>query len=483
MAHALRKLSLLMGAFLGVLLIVGLPTWGQEAVEPSGEIATAECYGHHKQEGFRSMDLFPTVVTEVPKGQQFTFQLTIKNPWLNDLQRTVGYVNTSDAPGLSFPGARDPVAAALDGTAQNGAAGPTHPLTVDANATQLVVSMVGQAANVPGPLGSRANGVDYALALESPDGSIKLTDTTQKVPESSPAVTNGRTTQLISVDQTNLTKGGIGAWKATVRYNGIQPTGTYKLAATVYYNLSQVQELVVAGPALLKPGESFTFSFTINAKDVEALQKMRYGGRATAYHAHTDKAIGDLGDYDKWNTMEFKTGATLSMGSANVAKGNSVSLMEPVLRRWGQVLGFTGAFLIIPSLVFGGTLGKQTVEPLNSMFGGARRRVLFHNSMSFWLLGVALLHMFLFFYEAFWNWSHGLVWGGLSLAAMVGLGVTGAMQRSFVARWGFTRWRFIHFAMGILVFVFVLIHVTVDGSHLAPIRNALLGVDPSRVGS
>ena len=286
----------------------------------------------------------------------------------------------------------------------------------------------------------------------SPDGQTKIGDPTQKSP---PTAGAGRHAASVKVDQTNVTRAGPGTWKANVKYQGFAPTAAYKLSYTVYYNLSQSKELVLNGPALLKPGEQYTFSFTVNAKDVEALQSMRYGGRGEAYHQHTDKSIGDEGDYDKWNTIQFQTGSTLKIGSINVDAGGSVSLFEPVLRRWGQVLGFAGSFLIIPSLVFGGTFGKSTVEPLNAWFGGARRRVLFHNSMSFWLLGIATLHMFLFFYEAFWNWSHGLVWGGLALASMIGLGVTGATQRSFVARWGFTRWRFVHFAMGILVVVFV----------------------------
>ena len=195
------------------------------------------------------------------------------------------------------------------------------------------------------------------------------------------------------------------------------------------------------GPALLKPGEQSTFTFTVVAKNADSLQLMRYGGRANAHHQHTDKSIGDDGTYDKWNTLPaFKLGPTLVEGGQDVAtQGATVSLLEPVLRRWGQVLGIASSFLVIPSLVFGGTFGRKTVDWTNGWFGSARRRVLFHNSLSFWLLGVALLHMFIMFYEAFWPWSHGLVWGGLALASMIGLGVTGATQRQFVARWGFTR--------------------------------------------
>lgn len=472
-----RTKVLFLGAGVALLLLLlTIPSWAQEAVEPQGELATAECYGHHKQEGFRSMDLFPQSITEVPKGQAFTFKLTIKNPWLADLKNTVGYVNISGAPGLSFPGAKDPTSASLNGTVSNG--GSTNmPIPVEANATSILVTLAGTPAGTP--LDSRVNTADYALTVESPDGTVKIGDKGTGNVGQPPA---GRTSRTVVVDQANLTKAGAGAWKAIVSYSGVQPQGAFKLAATTYYNLSQSSELAMPGPALLKPGESYTFTFTILAHDASQLQNLRYGGRTTSYHQHTDRATGDNGDYDKWNTMPLQLGSTLVIGSATVTDTSSVSLLEPVLRRWGQVIGFWGAFLVIPSLVFGGTFGKSTVQPLNTLLGSPRRRVLFHNSMSFWLLGISILHTLIFFYEAFWPWSVGLVWGGLSLAAMVGLAVTGATQRQFVARWGFARWRFVHFAMGILVFVFVLIHIMVDGSHFAAIRTFFFGVNPSKTG-
>jgi hypothetical protein len=257
-----------------------------------------------------------------------------------------------------------------------------------------------------------------------------------------------------------------------VTYRGSAPEARYALESVVYYNLSRATELTLRGPESLPPGGTHAFRFTLLAKDVEALQRMRVGGRGMAYYLHNDPNTQNEGTYDKWNTLQFETGTELSVEDADVVPVE-LNLLGPVFRRWGQVLGFAGSFLIIPSLVFGGTFGKGSVSFLNRAMGGPRTRVLFHNSMSFWLLGVSLLHMLLFLYESFWNWSHGLVWGGLSLACMIGLGVTGATQRSFVARWGFNRWRFVHFSMGFLVVVFVLVHVLADGSHLAPVREWL----------
>ncbi|HVM45110.1 MAG TPA: ferric reductase-like transmembrane domain-containing protein, partial [Candidatus Thermoplasmatota archaeon] len=288
-----------------------------------------------------------------------------------------------------------------------------------------------------------------------------------------PSLVFGGTFGKSSVVTMNKWFGGPGTWKLTVAYRGWDAQGSYDLFTGVYYNVTGL--VIMPGPALLAPNEQHTFTFKLKVKDVEGLQRMRYGGVAVAYHEHTDKNIDNDGNYDKWNTMQFETGAQLRLSGEAFTVGPAVDTLGPVFRRWGQVLGFAGAFLIIPSLVFGGTFGKSSVVTMNKWFGGPRRRVLFHNSMSFWLLGVALLHTLLFLYEAFWNWSHGLLWGGLALACMIGLGVTGATQRSFVARWGFNRWRFVHFAMGVLVVVFVLVHMLADGSHLAPIRSAFFG--------
>jgi hypothetical protein len=474
-----RKLLLLGGAALAVLLLVGVPSLGQSLLDPQGELATADCYGHHKQEGFRSMDLFPKVLDEVPKGQAFPVELTIKNPWLHQLKDVSAYVNISDAPGLEFPGAKPPVelnktGEAAGATTQGMAYGKTDYKTQAlTGATEIYASVVGAPTTVPGGIlqpGRVANNSDYHIVFTGPGGAKVEAD--PKTPAAYDI--NSQDHQRIvaaHVNTSTLLAAGPGEWTASVMHGSAVST-TYDLYMATYYNASQNTELVMKGPALLDPGQSYTFKFQVIAKNVESLQRMRYGGRADAHHVHTDRAIGDDGLYDKWGTMELHTGAKLSYGQGGVDTQGSggVSVFEPVLRRWGQVLGFAGSFLIIPSLVFGGTFGRGSVTWMNKWFGGPRRRVLFHNSMSFWLLGVASLHMFIYFYEAFWVWSAGLVWGGLALAAMVGLGVTGATQRRFVARWGFNRWRYVHFAMGILVVVFTLIHMVADGSHFAAIR-------------
>lgn len=477
--RTLRNALFLLLAGAAVLLVVGLPTLGQGVTDPAGEQTLAECYGHHKEQGFRSMDLFPTIIEQAPKGQSFPFKLTIRNPWLHELHDIYGYVNISNAPGLSFPGERepeiaDPIAQAVERTLGEPRTF-SYPIPVDANATELIVDVGG----TPDSLGDapllqgRRN--DYDLQLVSPKGDI-IVEGAPEPPEDLVGAPPPTIYEQYRIDYQNLTRAGVGEWTANVRFTGPEE-GTFTLRSAVYYNLSKSTELrLPATPGKLLSGETATVEFTINAKDIDDLQYLRYGGIALAYHDHSDANTEDEGDYNKWNTFPMAMGAELRLADGGVAISDaSIDTLSPIFRRLSQVLGFASSFLLIPSLVFGGTFGKGSVTLLNRVLGTPRRRVLFHNSLSFWLLGLSLLHMLLLFYESQWGWSHGLVWGGLALACMIGLGITGATQRSFVARWGFTRWRFIHFAMGILVAVFVLVHAVADGTHLAPVRELIPG--------
>jgi hypothetical protein len=221
---------------------------------------------------------------------------------------------------------------------------------------------------------------------------------------------------------------------------------------------------------VLKPNEVATYSFQLKAADAPGTVSIFYGGMAVAHHEHSDPNAEDFGNFTKWSTLTFDVGENHVVGTASLLVG--VRDPGPLMRSWAQVLGFAGAILLVPALVFGGTFGPKSVNAFNRLLG-PRRRVLWHNSTSFALLAVALIHMTVFLIEQFWTWTHGMLWGGLAIAAMIGLGVSGATQKRFVARWGFERWRFVHFALGIMTVAFVILHMLLDGSHLAPVREAV----------
>ena len=459
--------------------VVALPGIAQSLTEPAGEVTTARCYAHHKTEGYRSMDLFPDVITQVAVSQEFPLRLTVRNPWLHELRDITAYVNLSGAPGVFVEGGEEPREDTTSGTFTDG--NPTtfvqrqYSVPVRRNASELYVAVNGEEGEDVGLPRVPDSRNDFDLVVAGPDGS-RFEGPDPDPDPSGPADTSRQYEptwqEQVRVPQSALTAAGPGDWTVTLRYRGGDSDANFDLFTGTYYNQTGLVLLPWSGT--LGPNEAHTFEFTLRATDEGDVQALKYGAMGNAFYDHTDSNTEDEGVHDKFNTMTFELGSEYVVGAA-VVSGGGADTLGPILRRWGQVLGFAGSFLILPSLVFGGTFGKGTVTRLNEAFGGPRRRVLFHNSMSFWLLGLSVFHMFLFLYESFLNWSHGLIWGGLSLACMIGLGVTGATQRQFVARWGFNRWRFIHFAMGILVFVFVLIHLTADGTHLAAVREVLFG--------
>jgi hypothetical protein len=143
-------------------------------------------------------------------------------------------------------------------------------------------------------------------------------------------------------------------------------------------------------------------------------------------------------------------------------------------RQWGFLLGWLGFFLVPPSLLLGGTFGSRSVRALNRFSGSARQRVLWHNALSYALLGVGLTHMTFFLLEVTYNYTIGLVWGSLTLAAILGLGVTGALQTRIAKQYGYATWRFTHFLLGMLVVVGLTLHVVVDGVDLQFLRDFFL---------
>lgn len=478
----LRLLVPLLAAAAAVALLAS-PALGQAELKgKQGEISDARCYGHHREEGFRSMDLFPVTVTSVAKGEQFEFELTVRNPWLHEIRDLYGFVNISGIPGATFLGAKDPVRLTESGTLGAGSVGPlpvgtvpvaprstaAHDFMVEDNATEIHAVLTG----APGATGGNV----WALQITAPSGESWVTTTRSFDQDFEGGAANVATLKL---SYANVTTGGTGGWSATAIYaRGAEPQADYTLDLTTYYNLSRATELRVKGPPLLEKRESATLRFTVVAPpDALAEGRLVFGGIAHAYHEHTDPNAEDDGVYLKWSSLSFPVAdQTVIAGQGAVP----VLVLDPgpIMKSWGQVLGFAGSFLLLPALFLGGTFGTGSVRAFNSLLGSPRRRVLWHNASSYLLLVVSLLHMFLFLFEHFWNWEVGLIWGGLSLAAMIGLAVTGAFQRRFVAKWGFERWRFTHFSLGTIVVGFVLVHMLADGTHLAFARE-WLGTSPA----
>lgn len=455
-----------------------------------GETSDAQCYGHHREEGFRSMDLVLTeTIQEVAAGEPFEFRMVVRNPWLHELLDVDAFVNTSRAPGIVFPGAKDPAPISFEGSLQLNPQTPaaaTSPLEVEPNATLILARLAGDT----GPL---ENG-DFDLRIVSPDGDVYAGP--------GDSFTNWRPgrsfgDEVLAIPYANITQGGDGAWTVEVTYaGGTLPQAGFEVTGAVYYNLSRSTELFVQGPERLAPGASYEFVFTLIAEgaaevapedalpdedfdpfeaEVPGVPERRevamvYGGRAIAYNKHTDPNAEDFGNYTKYATTTFALGTQTVYGEGGAIETDALLQLGPTMRAWGEVIGFAASMVLVPAIVLGGVFGRGSITTLNRAFGGARRRVLFHNASSYGLLGFSLAHMLVLLLEPVWPWTHGLLLGSLALACMVGLALTGAFQRRLVVAWGFPRWRFVHFAMGVLMVLFVAAHLVVDGTHFEPIR-------------
>ncbi len=430
----------------------------------------ATCMDCHLAEGMVFVDQYPEHVTEVPAGEVFTVNVTIQNPWLHHIENaTVGF-DLSDTDRLEFAGDRAPLHLEEDGSVAQAGGTTEVPFEVASGATEALVSVVGDD-------GSGLN--DWDLVLRSPEGSSfpGTQDGFQDSLEGEPTHRD-----RVALDQSQLLEGGVGNWTAEVTMErGSAPANTFTLRAHVYYNLSSAEVIHVGGSPRLDQGEQHTFTVRIKALNETGPATLGTNVTLLATAEVPDEHprsgipnIQNVGSRWEYSNQTFEVGDELVKSTPEVQE---VSLgVNPIilLRSYAFILGWVSAALLPFALVLGGTFGRGSIGWLNDLMG-ARRRVLWHNAASYGLLIVALLHMGAFLFEPTREWTKGLLFGGLALASLMGLAFTGTLQKSMVKRYGFSAWRFVHLSLAILMVLFVLLHLTVDGTDLQFIRDWFAG--------
>lgn len=143
-----------------------------------------------------------------------------------------------------------------------------------------------------------------------------------------------------------------------------------------------------------------------------------------------------------------------------------------------EIIGYIAGILILASMWTGGIFGRGSRRRQNRIFGTAKRRVAFHNFLSYGILLFAVIHLVLFLLEINYHWALGLIWGGLGILAMLGLGVTGALQIPMIRAWGHGAWRWTHFGLAIATLLFTIVHILLDGTHFGDLQDTLGWVDP-----
>lgn len=433
------------------------------------DLDLANCFGHHAADvpPFKTtMHVLPDTLVEVPASGPFTYVVTITNAWKHEMQNVRVGLDISKMPNVAFEGEELPFQAGVPGTVAFQEESEPVPFPVGVNATSLTVTLEG----APGALGVN----DLDLIVAPPSGRTLFAASDQ----STDALTGGAPwNEELVLDaeaiRNETAVSGAADWNARVAFpQGSGPDAEFTLTIDVAYDLTRNPERFVFGPNL-KVGESAEFRFELRAGGVSSGE---IGVRAVgmAFYNHNDPQAVDNGNYSKTAKASLRIGSQFSR--TQVQLGAGVVVLDPlqrVLRQYGFLLGFTGFFLIGPSLLLGGAFGTQTVRWMNQFSGSARQRVLWHNGLSYILLAIGVTHATIFLLETTYHWTVGVIWGGLTLSSFIGLGITGALQTRIVKTYGYSAWRFTHFMMGFLALFFAILHVVVDGVDFVWLRDAL----------
>lgn len=456
----LRRAVLLLAA-VGLVVAVGPPAWGQD-------IPRATCLDCHEGEGMEYAVIRSTPFIEVPVGETQSLGVTVANPWLHDITGALVTVNLTDAPGLSF---ETPEPIHREETTTVGLQEPVNfTFPVETGATGVVATM----EQPPDESEQGLNDVDTELVLPDdsrvtgPDDGIRTEGIGSGNPEQpTPAQPVER---LIVEDTEQLTT--TGEWTFSLNREAGSEDDEIAVTIDVYYNASRL--LSQQMDETLTGGDSAEVGFPIQAEETGEVT-VRYDVTLTAYYDHPDGISSqDEGNETLSGEDTFTVGESLEVGEA----GPAVPAQPPInwelnSRAWGEATGFIGLFMVPLSLVLGGAFGRRNVLWVNELVGSARIRVLWHNALSFSLLGFTLLHLGLFLYESAFSWSVGMVWGGTSTLALIGLAITGGFQQRFARSIGYAKWRLLHISMAVVFVATLLVHVLVDGVHFDVFRAAL----------
>ncbi len=457
----LRRLALL-GAVLALIVGLGPAAWSQQ-------VPQATCLDCHEEEGMQYAVVTSTPFLEIPQGNTTPYDVTVANPWLHEITSSLVTVNLTDAPGLSFEKPDDLDVNETYQIAPGEARNVSFP--VEAGATAVVATM----RQTEDTSERGVNDVDTLLYMPNGDtaradhdgidtGDVLNLDIPEREPSQAETVE-----QLVIRDDRLATTGG---WNFSLERVSGEPSDPVEASVQVYYNATPTQSQRITETIAPNQADSATFPIKGNSQGEATIQ---YEITVTTFYEHPDGVQSqDEGNETLEGERSFTVGQRLETGEA----GPVVPPQPPInwminARTWGEATGFIALFMIPLSLVLGGAFGRKNVLWMNKITGSARLRVLWHNALSFVLLGLSIVHLILFLIEPVYSWSVGFVWGGIGTLALVGLGITGGFQRQIAREIGYAKWRLLHIAMASGFVAGTLGHVMIDGAHFDFLRNAI----------
>ncbi len=434
------------------------------------EIEDSRCYECH---GPQNADYvwdapFQITIDGLPSDDGIMLRAGILNTWKASLHELSIEIDLTDAPGVRFDSGIPPMhldetssihvdAAAFEfdpATVTGSRFGATSehvawvPITLPPGATEATLRVA--------PVDGRAN---LRLLL---NGSLEPDRTAHRIDAAGPGQA-----ETLRLDAQAIAALGVGRWWLGA---AVQPVGDgvdphhgdvpFRYSADAWVNSTdRVQFAAIDGP-LLPQGRGW--SDVPLLIDGDEPQTIAVTARLRMHYDHTNSANPDDG-------MLMQTILVpIHNNTLNVAT-------QPVIQRpdtlptsaIAEAIGYAATFLMVASMISGGVLGKASRRSLNRIFGTARRRVAFHNFLSYGLLGAAIAHLWLFIAETAYHWTVGLLWGGASIVCLMGLAVTGAVQVPIIRAWGHKTWRWVHLGFAIATLAFLGLHLFLDGANLS----------------
>jgi hypothetical protein len=406
-----------------LLAAAALLTTGGPDDLPDDRVMCDECH-----DGFEPFAYSIDAPTEVPVGVPFQLQLKLRNEGEHQLEGTAVIIAMGADQALVLEGG--------------------EPWTSEREESGSVGFR--ETAEVTQEVGYGAIGAHFRL--DASVGLIDYVSLTVMGPDGGHWATGGRGigSQQISLDADDLVEGGVGQYTVLINHEQGLRTVSYDLAIEIDYGPSLgIQE----GPDL-GPGESHTFYFDL-------LGTAKGGGsvtlavEATAHHTHNDNDDQDDELFHDERVVAIEVGDEFVGGGGGDGGGSGDS---PLLTA-GQALGLVSAILVVTSLATSGNLPRLP----------RRRRV--HCYVSYALTGLFFVHWVTLWAGPYGSTLGGLGTGSVMLALILVLAATGVrpnLMDGKVLGWSN---RLLHRNVTYLLMVVLVVHVVLNGSHLAFLRG------------